>query len=306
MRRQSEKPAPRLHYCDFAEMNCGEDAYLAHPALGSTALKGFLDPSPTPAKEDDLRDGTAWHWLVFQRDVHGWRVIQEDDFGSLQSSTNRATRKRWITAKRAEGLFPLPPDSFRAVHKMAEAALAIPECRAVIEHPKVRLEQAQTYRCKEFPGLELRRKPDGDVPGWILADGKSTKERTLEGYEKAICKLGYDLQGALYKDSGEAYYRDVYENGFWHIVACKVPDRNGDHQAAVLQIHPDTIERGRRLVLSAVMLADAARISGRPTPYLLNARPRVTRPPQRWERQQADALLAHAQETYRQCTNMST
>jgi hypothetical protein len=86
--------------------------------------------------------------------------------------------------------------------------------------------------------------------------------------------------------------------GFHHIVACKVPDRNGDHQAAVLQIHPDTIALGRKNVLAAITLADAARINGRPSPYLLNARPRITRPPQRWERQQADAMLRHARETH--------
>lgn len=302
MKRHDEKTAPRLHYHEFTDMDCGEDAYFEHPALGSTALKGFLDPSPPPAKDDDLRDGNAFHWLLFQRDTHAKRIIEEPNFGTLKSEKNREARKRWLVAQRAEGLFPLPPDSFRAVHKMAEACLAIPECRSVIEHPRARLEQAQTYRCREFPGLELRRKPDADVPGWIQADGKSTKERTLDAFEKAICKLGYDLQAALYKDSGEAQYRESYELGFWHFVACKVPDRNGDHQAAVLQIHPDTIERGRRLVLAAVMLADAARISGRNTPYLLNARPRVTRPPQRWERKQAEALLAHARETYQLCT----
>lgn len=296
--KRPEKPVPRLHYCDFAEMNCGDDAYFAHPALGSTALKGFLDPSPPP---EGLDDGTAFHWLLFQRDTHKNRVVEIPDFGTLRSPKNRDTRDAFCTNAKQQGLLPLSKSDFDAVHKMAEACLAIPEARSVIEHRDVRLEQAQTYRCSEFPGIELRRKPDADVPGWILADGKGTKERTLAGYEKSICKLFYDLQGALYHDSGAILHRESYAMGFWHIVACKVPDRNGDHQAAVLQINEETIENGRKNVLAAVMLADAARIRGASTPYIFNARPRVTRPPQRWERKQADALLAHAQETY-QCT----
>ena len=295
---RTNETVPPLRYHDFAVMTGGDDDYFASTALGSTALKGQLDPSPLPAKEDDLRDGTAWHWLTFQRDTHGARVIEERDFGSMNSSKNRDTRNEWLAGQRAEGFLPLPRASFRAVNKMAEAALAIPEARGVIEHPSARIEQAQTYRCGEFPALEFRRKPDVEIPGWVIVDGKSTKERTLAAYEKTIFKMLYDLQAALYHDSGVAYYREVYAMGFHHIVACKVPDRNGDHQAAVLQIHPDTIALGRKNVLAAITLADAARINGRPSPYLLNARPRITRPPQRWERQQADAMLRHARETH--------
>jgi hypothetical protein len=288
-----------MRYCDFQEFDGGDEAYFACPALGSTGLKAFLDPKPPPQRLDL---GTAWHWLVFQRDTHGDLVVPIPYFGKLQSSTVRAERDEWVEAERAKGLLPLPQDDYDTAHKMAEAALAIVECRALIEHRDARIEQAQTYRCDEFPGLELRRKPDVDVPGFAQADGKSTSEMSLDGYRRQVTKLMYHLQSALYLDSGIAYWREPYPMGVHHIVACTKPDRNGDHQVGVLHVPDELIEVGRKLVTAALTLADAARMRGTPTPYLLNARHRTLAAPTKWEGKQADLLLAHAKETYQLCT----
>lgn len=292
--RGREKPA-RLHYTDFAPFEGDDAAYFKLSALGSTGLKAYLDPKPPPQRLDL---GTAWHWLVFQRDTHKHRVVAIPHFGDLRSSKVRAERDAWIEDARGQGLLPLPQADFDAAHKMAESALAIAECRALVEHRDARLEQAQTYRCAEFPALELRRKPDVDVPGFAQADGKSTAEMTLDGYRRQVTKLMYPLQSALYRDSGVAYWRDTYPLGVHHIVACSRPDRNGDHQAAVLHVSDEILELGRSLLVAAMMLADAARMRGAPTPYLLNARARTLSAPTRSELQQAAALLKHAKETH--------
>jgi hypothetical protein len=292
MRRHS---ATRLRFVDFREFDGDDDVYFASPALGSTGLKAYLDPKPPPQRLDL---GTAWHWLVFQRDTHAARVIAIPYFGKLQSSTVREERDAWVEKERAQGMLPLPQSDFEAAHKMAESALAIAECRALIEHRDARLEQAQTYRCEEFPEIELRRKPDVDVPGFAQADGKSTAEMTLDGYRRQVTKLMYPLQSALYHDSGVAHWRDTYPLGVHHIVACNKPDRNGDHQAAVLHVADEIIDLGRSLVVAALTLADAARLRGAPTPYLLNARARTLAAPTRSELQQAAALLKHAKETH--------
>lgn len=304
--RRARKPAPRLHYRDFSEFDGGDDAYFESAALGSSGLKAMLDPKPLPKKDDDLRFGTAFHWALFQRDTHLARLVREPDFGALQSSKNRDARAAWRNEMTKEGRFYLPPGDFDAVHKMAESCLAIREARDIIEHRETRIEEAQTYRCAEYPGLELRRKPDAEIPGLLCADGKSTKETSISGYAKAVGQMFYDLQAALYLDSGADLYREIFSLGFWHIVAVKTPDRNGDHQAAVFKLSDDTIELGRKHVASSVMLADATRIQGRPTPYLFNACPRTLPGPARWEREQADALLVHARETYTSCTRISS
>ena len=289
-----------MRFHDFTEFTGGDDAYFAHPALGSTALKGFVDPTPLPKTDLCLREGTAFHWLLFARDVAKSRLVAERTWS--RKAIDQDSKAEWEAWARREGKFTLPKASFEAVHKMAEAALKIAEVRVLIEHRDARIEQAQIFRCEEFPGLELRRKPDVEVPGLAMGDAKSTTEPDIEAYERTVGDLAYDLQAALYHDSGLAYHQEPYALGAWHIVGCKKPDRNGEHQAAIFMLHADTIKRGRIVRVAALFLADVARMPGPPVPYRFNARPRTLRRPTRWEMSSAEALLEHAREMYEHAT----
>lgn len=287
-------------FTDFVQMNVGDDAYHASSALGSTMLKRLLYPME-PRSDIALREGTAFHWLLFERDRARRLLVKERKFG--RSNDEKKAKARWHEHCRKEGLFPLPAESYDAVHKMAEGVLAIKMVRDLIESEHAVIETPYRFGHQRWTALELKRKADLDVPGHACVDAKSTTEPNEEAYLKHAMKLGYDLQAAFYRDSGEALWMEHYRRGFWHVVACKKPDCNGEHQVGLIRIHEGWLERGRLLYQAAMLQADTQRITGRPPAYPFNSGPRICREPTKWETREAKALLAFATREWNECTN---
>lgn len=206
--------------------NMPEAEYHAHPALSSTGARALLprfDGSPknyqwvkqNPRTSRAFDVGTAVHRIVLGVGAETVEYPKEH----LTPTGNVSTKKEtvaWAEEQRAAGLTPVSPGEAEKVNRAAEAVLAHPAARPLLEvavHREVSVfADVDGVPCRaRFDALsdETRR-------GVIAVDVKSARAITPAAFTRSVVSYGYDVQDAFYRDTYQASEgRPVDE--FWFI-----------------------------------------------------------------------------------------
>ena len=186
-----------------------EAEYHARPELSSTGARRILDSparfryyedhptKPTPA----MLVGSATHTKILGVGSPFITYPDEHLTPSKNISTSKAT-VAWVAEQEAAGVIVLSAADARRVDRMAEAVLAEPEARAILE----RITGREVTIIQEVDGVPVRARFDiyGDGEAADLKTGRDASPR----FNKSVAAFGYHLQTRFYDD---AYYAETGE-----------------------------------------------------------------------------------------------
>lgn len=186
-----------------------EAVYHSRPELSSTGARLILDSParfkywqehPQPSKAVfDL--GSAAHAKILGVGASIIVYPPEHLTPSGNVSTKAATVE-WEQEQRANGLIPITEKDARRVDRMAEAVLAEPEARTILE----RVTGREVTIIQDVDGVPVRARFDifGDGEAADLKTGRDASPR----FNKSVASFGYHLQRRWYDD---AYYAETGE-----------------------------------------------------------------------------------------------
>lgn len=184
-----------------------EAEYHARPELSSTQARQLLD---SPARYHYARShpqppklvfdvGTAAHTRILGVGDGVTPYPAEHLTPSGNVSTKAAT-VAWAAEQRALGLVPVSPSEVGAVNAMAEAVLAHPEARGILERATDR--EVSVFATDPATGVDMRAR--FDVYGTDeCADVKTTLDASPRGFMKAVWNHRYDVQQEHYLKARE-------------------------------------------------------------------------------------------------------
>ncbi len=186
-----------------------DHVYHQRRELSSTGARRILDAParfrywedhPQPAKAAfDL--GSAAHAKILG--VGAGIVTYPEEFitPSGEASKSKAALA-WVAEQRASGVVPIGLADAERVDAMAEAILAEPEARVVLE----RIAGREVTVIQEIDGVPVRARFDllGDGEAADLKTGRDASPR----FNKSVASFGYHLQRRWYDD---AYYAETGE-----------------------------------------------------------------------------------------------
>lgn len=186
-----------------------DEVYHSRPELSSTGARRLLD---SPARYRYYEDhpqphkavfdlGSAAHTKILGVGANTIEYPAEHLTPSGNVSTKAATIE-WEKEQRANGLIPITAHDARRVDAMAEAVLAEPEARTILE----RVTGREATIIQQIDGVPVRARFDmlGDGEAADLKTGRDASPR----FNKSVASFGYHLQARWYDD---AYYAETGE-----------------------------------------------------------------------------------------------
>jgi hypothetical protein len=184
-----------------------DEEYHRRPELSSTGARLLLKSTAkfayaqthkqSPKAVWDL--GTAAHTKVLGTGARAIAYPPEHLTPSGNVSTKAATVE-WAEQQRDAGLTPITPKEMRAVDRMAEAVLAHPAARALLEQDGT--PETSMFATDPDTGVEMRARFDY-LPSFAVADPwtvdlKTACDASPEGFARAAGEHRYDIQQEFY------------------------------------------------------------------------------------------------------------
>ena len=181
-----------------------ESEYHARPELSSTGVRRLLDSParfkywsehPEPPKQAfDI--GTATHSKVLG--VGAGAIVYPDEHLTPSGNVSeKAATVAWAAEQRANGLVPIGREEAKRVDAMAEAVLAEPDARKVIEAIIGR----EVTIVSEVEGVPSRARFDM-YDGVRAADLKTARDASPGGFNRGgMAGHGYYIQEQWYRDT---------------------------------------------------------------------------------------------------------
>lgn len=184
-----------------------ESIYFAHSALSSTQARQLLE---SPAKyhyglthpradkpEFDL--GHAVHALVLGRGAE--TVVYPPTLLGKGGAANTVAAREWADAARAKGQTPVKQEVADAVTAMAEAVLAHPMARVLLEQDAD--SEVSVFATDPDTDVEIRARFDklpsgGRTP--VAVDLKTAHDASPRGFARAAAEHRYHVQRGHYMD----------------------------------------------------------------------------------------------------------
>jgi len=220
-----------------------EATYHAHPALSSTQARRLLE-SPAKYRYEQTHPrapkaawdlGTAAHTKVLGIGARAIAYPPEHLTPSGNVSTKAATVE-WAEARRAEGLTPITPEQMTEVDAMAEAVLAHPSARVLLEQDGN--PEASVFATDPDTEIELRAR--FDYLARIGVDLKTARDASPNGFARAAAEHGYHVQRGHYKDTLE--YAGGAIDGFVFVVV----ETTAPHLVGVYRLNTEFEDLGVR------------------------------------------------------------
>lgn len=183
-----------------------EDQYHSRPELSSTGARRLLDsparfrywadhPEPPKAAFDV---GTAAHSKILGVGA-GTIVYPDEHLTPSGNVSTKAATVEWAREQRAAGLVPIGRVDADRVDAMAEAVLADPDARDVLEAIAGR----EVTIIADVEGVPTRARFDM-YDGTRAGDLKTTRDASPKGFNTSVGRYGYHIQERWYADAHEA------------------------------------------------------------------------------------------------------
>ena len=177
--------------------------YHSRPELSSTGARSILD---NPAKFKYWADRARPPKVAFDVGHAAHAKILGVGMGTvvypaehLTPSGNVSTKKEtvaWAAEQRALGLVPISAEDARSVDLMAEAVLATPDARDVLESIAGR----EVSIITTVDGVPSRARFDM-YDGVAAGDLKTARDASPKGFNTSVGKYGYHIQERWYRDA---------------------------------------------------------------------------------------------------------
>jgi hypothetical protein len=180
--------------------------YHARPELSSTGARRILDsparyrywadhPQPTKASFDL---GHAAHAKILGVGA-GVVVYPDEHLTPSGNVSTKAATVEWEREQRANGLVPIGRSDARRVDAMAEAVLADPDARGILETVAGR--EVSIFTSVDDVPVKARF----DLyDGAVAADLKTTTDASPKGFNTTVGRYGYHIQASWYEDAHRA------------------------------------------------------------------------------------------------------
>lgn len=183
-----------------------EHEYHQRPELSSTGARQLLDsparfrywadnPQPPKAAFDV---GTAAHSKILGVGA-GTIVYPDEHLTPSGNVSTKAATVEWAAEQRANGLVPIGRVDADRVDAMAEAVLADPDARDVLEAISGR----EVTIIADVEGVPTRARFDM-YDGTRAGDLKTTRDASPKGFNTSVGRYGYHIQERWYADAHEA------------------------------------------------------------------------------------------------------
>lgn len=233
------------------------DVYLADPVPGGSLSSSGVRPLlRAPAlyryeRENHRPDtaafdlGSAVHTKVLGTGK-GIAVIPDEHL-SATGGTNTGAARTFIAQARAGGLVPVKSDTAALVDRIAEAVLAHPGARRLLEQPGTRETTAVARERGVFIRAMVDHLPDPGNGRSILVDLKTAASAYPPDFTRSAASYGYDVQADLYQRAVKGARGD-HDTAFVFVVVEKDPP----HLVSVVELVGEYRDTGRRLVDAAI------------------------------------------------------
>lgn len=200
-------------------------AYHSHPALSSTGARKILEApaiyrhymdTPQPGKRA-FDVGHVAHAKVLGIGTGVIAYPPEHLTPSGNVSTKKATEE-WATEQRAQGLAPVSPDDISKVDAMAEAILANPDARKVLETVAGR----EVSLFTTIDDVPMRARFD-IYDGVNAGDLKTARDASPKGFNAAVGRHGYHIQMRWYEEAHTAITSTELESFKFLVVEASAP-----------------------------------------------------------------------------------
>jgi hypothetical protein len=221
-------------------------------SLSASGAKVLLGKRPPAPDSDALAFGRLVHTVILEpHKLDTYAVLNPAVVGVKADGSpaeNPTATKAWkdaVFAAKRDGLTVIGPATLARAQAMAAAVQKHPEAArllaAATDH------EISAYA--EHPsGARVRARFDLVGPGFI-GDIKTCRDADPENFGRIVHALMYHLSAANYIDIARANGLTV--DRFDLVAVEKEPTPGGDYRVAVLELHPDAIDRGRELMALA-------------------------------------------------------
>lgn len=227
----------------------------ARQLLSSPAMFRYRQTHREEARAFDL--GHAVHAKVLGV---GMRVVQiPPDLLAANGAASTKAAKDFIETTRAEGRIPLKPSDFWPIERMAEAILAHPTAKALLERDGI--PEASVFAADPVTGEWMRARPDF-LPHptgrrTIAVDIKTAETADPRGFRRAAAEYGYHSQHAWYIDTLTLARGDEDPALVFVVV-----EKSEPWLVSVCELGPDSIGKGRERNRAALDLWHRCRETG--------------------------------------------
>jgi hypothetical protein len=226
--------------------------HAATDSLSASGAKVLLGKRPPSSDSDALMFGRLVHILLLEPARIDEYVDLDPDIIGIKKDGTKADNPRNTTAWR-DAVFAAKQDGLTIVDS-GTLAHARALASAVQSHPEAGrvLAQATGHEVSAYAdhptGARVRARFDLVGPGFI-ADVKTTRDADPESFGRTVNAFMYHVSAANYVDVARANGLTV--DRFDLICVEKEPTPGGDYRVAVMELHPDAIDKGRALMAEA-------------------------------------------------------
>jgi hypothetical protein len=206
------------------ELDMPESLYFAHSALSSTQARQILD-SPAKYKyalthpeatKPEFDMGHVVHALVLG--VGASAVVYPETTLGKGGAANTDAARQFAAKARAKGHIPVKQDVANQTRAMAEAVLAHPTAKILLEQDSD--PEVSVFATDPDTDVELRarfdRLPSGGITP-VAVDLKHARDASPRGFARAVAEHGYHVQRGHYVDT-HTYAGGIDLAGFAFIV----------------------------------------------------------------------------------------
>lgn len=170
--------------------------------------------------------------------------------------SSKAATVAWATQQRDAGLTPVTPAQIADVDAMAEAVLAHPIARTLLEKPGV--SEQSLFAPDPETGVWLRaridRLPDRDSGQSLALDLKTSNSANPRDFQRSAAEYGYDIQSEWYQHTLNLTRGDT-DTAFLFIVV----EKTAPHLVSVIELDAEFAAIGRSRMRRAIDLFKACR-----------------------------------------------
>lgn len=227
-----------------------DDEYHDHHALSSTGARTLLPEfKGSPAKyayrlgkkfDSSAFDvGKAVHARVLG--VGAQAIAYPDEVLGANKAANTNASREWAALIRAEGNLPMKRDDLRPIERMAEAVLAHPTARKLLEAATAR----EVSVFADVEGVSTRCRFDALGGGYGIDLKTSARPVDADTFSREVFEYGYHFQQEFYRDTYRASEDADIEFMFIAV------EKTGPHLVAVHHLDYEYRTIGKRLASEA-------------------------------------------------------
>jgi hypothetical protein len=222
------------------------DEYLKHPAISRSKLNDllkskwhyendYIKPSP------EMALGSYIHEKILTPELDTFEVIPKID---RRTKVGKEQYEAFTTNLAASGKQPI---EIEQAERAAEAICNVKTneiCKGIIDMA----EWKEATVIAHEDGFDFKARFDLlSVENSFIADIKTTRDASADGFKKSLANFNYHLQAAFYLDIANLALGTNIKDFF--IIAVETSEPFG---VAVYRLHEDAVESGRALLAKAI------------------------------------------------------